>query len=87
MCCVDRLNPPSMYAIRHGGMDCGFKVFFDVPQSKKWETHRYRSLIYHSVRGSQHVSIRYNERLAEARIEPSIGSKRDSLDNALVEIN
>ncbi len=43
------------------------------------------SLIHHSDRGSQYVSIRYTERLAEARIEPSVGSKGDSYDNALAE--
>jgi transposase InsO family protein len=37
------------------------------------------------VRGSQYVSIKYSERLAEAGIEPSVGSKRDSYDNALAE--
>ena len=30
-----------------------------------------------------YVSIRYSERLAEAGIEPSVGSKGDSYDNAL----
>ena len=35
--------------------------------------------------GSQYVSIRYTERLAEAGIEPSVGSKGDSYDNALAE--
>jgi transposase InsO family protein len=44
------------------------------------------SLIHHSDRGSQYVSIRYSERLAEAGIEPSVGSKGDSYDNALAEI-
>jgi len=39
----------------------------------------------HSDRGSQYVSIRYTERLAEAGIEPSVGSKGDSYDNALAE--
>lgn len=34
---------------------------------------------------SQYVSIRYSERLAEAGIEPSVGSKGDSYDNALAE--
>ena len=43
------------------------------------------SLICHSDRGSQYVSIRYTERLAEAGIEPSVGSKGDSYDNALAE--
>jgi transposase InsO family protein len=31
------------------------------------------------------VSIRYSERLAEAGIEPSVGSRGDSYDNALAE--
>jgi len=43
------------------------------------------SLIHHSDRGSQYVSIRYTERLSEARIEPSVGSVGDSYDNALAE--
>jgi len=42
-------------------------------------------LTHHSDRGSQYVSIRYTERLAEAGIEPSVGSKGDSYDNALAE--
>ena len=42
-------------------------------------------LIHHSDRGSQYVSIRYSERLAEAGIEPSVGSRGDSYDNALAE--
>jgi transposase InsO family protein len=40
-------------------------------------------LIHHSNRGSQYVSIKYTERLAEAGIEPSVGSVGDSYDNAL----
>jgi transposase InsO family protein len=36
-------------------------------------------------RGSRYVSIRYSECLAEAGIEPSVGSKGDSYDNALAE--
>jgi transposase InsO family protein len=43
------------------------------------------ALIHHSDRGSQYVSIRYSERLAEAGIEPSVGSTGDSYDNALAE--
>ena len=42
-------------------------------------------LVHHSDRGSQYLSIRYSERLAEAGIEPSVGSKGDSYDNALAE--
>jgi transposase InsO family protein len=43
------------------------------------------SLIHHSDRGAQYVSIRYSERLAQAGIEPSVGSRGDSYDNALAE--
>jgi len=43
------------------------------------------ALIHHSDRGSQYVSIRYSERLAEAGIELSVGSVGDSYDNALAE--
>ena len=46
---------------------------------------RDESLVHHSDRGSQYVSIRYTERLAEAGIEPSVGSRGDSYDNALAE--
>ena len=42
-------------------------------------------LVHHSDRGSQYVSIRYSDRLAEAGIEPSVGSRGDSYDNALAE--
>ena len=43
------------------------------------------ALVHHSDRDSQYVSIRYSERLAEASVEPSVGSKGDSYDNALAE--
>ena len=43
------------------------------------------SLVHHSDRGSQYLSIRYSERLSEAGIEPSVGSRGDSDDNALAE--
>ena len=42
-------------------------------------------LVRHSDRGSQYVSIRYTERLAEAGVEPSVGSVGDSYGNALAE--
>jgi transposase InsO family protein len=42
-------------------------------------------LIHHSDRRSQYVSIKYTERLAEAGIEPSVGSVGDSYGNALAE--
>ena len=43
------------------------------------------TLVHHSDRGSRYVSIRYTERLAEAGIDPSVGSRGDSYDNALAE--
>ncbi len=46
---------------------------------------RKAGLVHHSDRGVQYVSIRYTERLAEAGIEPSVGSVGDSYDNALAE--
>jgi transposase InsO family protein len=42
-------------------------------------------LIHHSDRGSQYLSMRYTERLAEADIVPSVGSVGDSYDNAMAE--
>ena len=42
-------------------------------------------LVHHSDRGVQYLSIRYTERLAEAGIEPSVGSRGDSYDNAMAE--
>ena len=50
--------------------------------SRRPEPHR---LVHHSDRGSQYLSIRYSERLAEAGIEPSVGNTGDSYDNALAE--
>ncbi len=38
------------------------------------------NLIHHSDRGVQYVSLKYTERLAEAGIEPSVGSVGDSYD-------
>ncbi len=46
---------------------------------------QHAGLVHHSDRGSQYVSIKYTERLAEAGIEPSVGSVGDSYDNALAE--
>lgn len=43
------------------------------------------SLVCHSDRGSQYVSIRYSEHLAVAGIEPSVGSTGHSYDSALAE--
>ena len=42
-------------------------------------------LVHHSDRGTQYLSIRYTERLTEAGVAPSVGSRGDSYDNALAE--
>jgi len=42
-------------------------------------------LVHHIDRGSQYLSMRYTERLADAGIEPSVGRRGDSYDNALAE--
>jgi putative transposase len=42
-------------------------------------------LIHHSDRGVQYLAIRYTERLAEAGVVTSVGSRGDSYDNALAE--
>src|SRR3546814_5700438 len=51
----------------------------------RWNRRRMRQLegelIHHSCRGSQYVSIGYTERLAEAGIEPFVGSVGDSYDS------
>ncbi len=46
---------------------------------------KFDGLIHHSDRGTQYLSIRYTERLADEGIEPSVGSVGDSYDNALAE--
>jgi putative transposase len=45
----------------------------------------FTGLVHHSDRGVQYLSIRYTERLAEAGIATSVGSRGDSYDNALAE--
>ena len=44
-----------------------------------------KEVLRRQVEFTQYVSIRYSERLAEAGVEPSVGSKGDSYDNALAE--
>jgi hypothetical protein len=44
-----------------------------------------QDVLRRQVEFTQYVSIRYSERLAEAGIEPSVGSRGDSYDNALAE--
>ncbi len=47
--------------------------------------HDTSALVHHSDRGVQYVAIRYTERLAEAGVVASVGSKGDSYDNAMAE--
>jgi transposase InsO family protein len=57
----------------------------DALEQALWARPGLDNLVHHSDRGLQYVSIRYTERLAEAGIEPSVGSVGDSYDNALAE--
>jgi transposase InsO family protein len=47
--------------------------------------HAPEGLVHHSDRGTQYLSMRYTDRLANAGIAPSVGSRGDSYDNALAE--
>ena len=42
-------------------------------------------LVHHSDRGTQYLSMRYTDRLADTGIAPSVGSRGDAYDNALAE--
>jgi transposase InsO family protein len=57
----------------------------DALEQALWARPGAQGLVHHSDRGAQYLSIRYTERLAEAGIEPSVGSVGDSYDNALAE--
>jgi len=57
----------------------------DALEQALWARPANHGLIHHSDRGVQYLSIRYTERLAEAGVAASVGSKGDSYDNALAE--
>ena len=57
----------------------------DALEQALYERRPSDSLIHHSDRGSQYLSIKYTERLADAGLEPSVGTVGDSYDNALAE--
>lgn len=57
----------------------------DALEQALWSRKVKTGLIHHSDRGSQYLAIRYSERLAEAGINPSVGSTGDSYDNAMAE--
>ena len=60
-------------------------LVLDALEQALWSRTKIEGLIHHSDRGSQYLSIRYTERLAEADMDASVGSVGDSYDNALAE--
>jgi len=60
-------------------------LVLDALEQAIWSRRDTDGLVHHSDRGSQYLSIRYSERLAAAGVEPSVGSRGDSYDNALAE--
>jgi putative transposase len=81
------------FARRILGWRCGTsmstQLVLDALEQAVWTRQRtgadLGSLVAHTDRGSQYVSIRYTERLAEAGIAASVGTVGDSYDNALAE--
>lgn len=60
-------------------------LVLDALEQAIWSRSGIDGVVHHSDRGSQYLSIRYSERLAEAGAQPSVGSVGDSYDNALAE--
>lgn len=60
-------------------------LVLDALEQALYDRETDRPLVHHSDRGAQYLSIRYSERLADAGIEPSVGGRGDSYDNALAE--
>jgi len=60
-------------------------LVLDALEQAIWARKDREDLIHHSDRGSQYLSIRYTERLAEVGINASVGTTGDSYDNALAE--
>jgi len=61
------------------------ELVLDALEQAIWSRSGVEGVVHHSDRGSQYLSIRYSERLAEAGAQPSVGSVGDSYDNALAE--
>ena len=61
------------------------ELVLDALEQALWARCGAKGVIHHSDRGSQYLSIRYTERMADAGVEPSVGSVGDSYDNALAE--
>ncbi len=60
-------------------------LVLDALEQALWARGKPKDVIHHSDRGSQYLSIRYSERLADAGFNASVGSVGDSYDNALAE--
>ena len=60
-------------------------IVLDALEQALWARGKPKGVTHHSDRGSQYLSIRYTERLAEAGFQASVGSVGDSYDNALAE--
>lgn len=81
------------FARRILGWRCGTcmstQLVLDALEQAVWTRQRadadLGSVVAHTDRGSQYVSIRYTERLAQVGIAASVGSVGDSFDNALAE--
>jgi transposase InsO family protein len=61
------------------------ELVLDALEQALWSRSGIQGVVHHSDHGSQYLSIRYSERLTEARAQPSVGSVGDSYDNALAE--
>jgi transposase InsO family protein len=61
------------------------ELVLDALEQAVWSRSGISGVVHHSDRGSQYLSIRYTERLAEVGAQPSVGSVGDSYDNALAE--
>ena len=61
------------------------QLVLDALEQALYERRPSDSLIYHSDRGSQYVSIKYTERLVDAGLAPSVSTVDDSYDGALAE--
>jgi putative transposase len=61
------------------------ELVLDALEQAIWSRSGVNGVVHHSDRGSQYLSIRYSERLAEVGAQPSVGSVSDSYDNALAE--
>jgi transposase InsO family protein len=57
----------------------------DALEQAIYDRGRADGLVHHSDRGSQYLAMRYTDRLLEAGIDASVGSRGDSYDNALAE--